>query len=140
MLGTASIPTSSNELFVIWMKFNLRAKCNLDDAVQPYSLRHTMARHMRKSGVSAWETAAQLGHKSREYLTTELYAPFDPDYLSEATIAIDTFFENPLASYSPVIKPYFSVKLPQVTNVEEKSGAGDEIRTHDPHLGVMLYH
>ena len=24
---------------------------------------------------------------------------------------------------------------------EEKSGAGDEIRTHDPHLGkVMLYH
>jgi len=45
---------------------NLRAKCKLDDAVQPYSLRHTMARHMRKSGVSAWETAAQLGHKSRE--------------------------------------------------------------------------
>ena len=54
---------------------NLRAKCKLDDAVQPYSLRHTMARHMRKSGVSAWETAAQLGHKSREYRTTELYTP-----------------------------------------------------------------
>ena len=120
---------------------NLRAKCKLDDAVQPYSLRHTMARHMRKSGVSAWETAAQLGHKSREYRTTELYAPFDPDYLSEATIAIDAFFDSLLASYSPVIKPYFSVRTPQVTDVERKSGAGDEIRTHDPHLGkVMLYH
>ena len=51
---------------------NLRDKCGLDDAVQPYSLRHTMARWLRKSGVSAWETAAQLGHKSREHRTTEI--------------------------------------------------------------------
>ena len=96
---------------------------------------------MRKSGVSAWETAAQLGHKSREHRTTELYAPFDPDYLSAATVAIDSYFDDLLASYSPVIKPYFLVETAQVTDKEGKSGAGDEIRTHDPHLGkVMLYH
>ncbi len=120
---------------------NLRAKCKLDDAVQPYSLRHTMARWMRKSGVSAWETAAQLGHKSREHRTTELYAPFDPDYLSDATEAIDLFFDNLLASYSPAHKPYFLAKSPQVIDNKEEIGAGDEIRTHDPNLGkVVLYH
>jgi len=120
---------------------NLRDKCGLDDDVQPYSLRHTMARWLRKCGVSAWETGAQLGHKSREHRTTELYAPFDPDYLSDATIAIDAFFDSLLASYSPVPKPYFLVKTPQITDNKEENGAGDEIRTHDPHLGkVMLYH
>jgi len=46
---------------------SLRTRCGLDDNVQPYSLRHTMARWLRKQGVSAWDTAAQLGHKSREY-------------------------------------------------------------------------
>ena len=122
---------------------SLRAKCKLDDAVQPYSLRHTMARHMRKSGVSAWETAAQLGHKSREHRTTELYAPFDPDYLSAATVAIDSFFDSLLASYSPVPKPYFLPESPQITDSKEKIGAGEEIRTLDPHLGNpprALYH
>jgi len=91
----------------------------LDDAVLPYSLRHTMARHMRKSGVSAWETTAQLGHKSREHRTTELYAPFDPDYLSAATVAIDSFFDSLLASYSPVPKPYFLPESPQITDSKE---------------------
>ena len=120
---------------------NLRTKCKLDDAVQPYSLRHTMARWMRKNGVSAWETAAQLGHKSREHRTTELYAPFDPDYLSDATEAIDLFFDELLASYSPKLKPHFSVEAAQVTDSKGNNGAGDEIRTHDPNLGkVVLYH
>jgi hypothetical protein len=83
---------------------------------------------MRKSGVSAWETAAQLGHKSREYRTTELYAPFDPDYLLEATISIDTFFESRLASYLPVPKPFFREELPQATENKQTTGAGDALQ------------
>jgi integrase len=43
---------------------NLRVKYKLDVAVQPYSLRHIMARHMRKSG-------AQLG-KQPHYSVTSL--------------------------------------------------------------------
>jgi len=68
-----------------------RAKAELDDQVNPYSLRHTMARHMRRSGVPAWEVSAQLGHKTREASTTEIYAPFDPTYLSKAKAAIDDY-------------------------------------------------
>ena len=68
-----------------------RTKAKLDDQVNPYSLRHTMARHLRRSSVPAWEVSAQLGHKTREASTTEIYAPFDPTYLSKAKNAIDAF-------------------------------------------------
>ena len=70
---------------------NTRLLAGLDAAVQPYSLRHTMARWLRKSGVSAWEVVAQLGHKQREFSTTEMYAPFDPSYLTTSKTAIDAF-------------------------------------------------
>ena len=69
----------------------LRTKLELDDSVQPYGLRHTMARWLRKSSVPAWEVAAQLGHKTPDVSTTEIYAPFDPAYLFKSTAAIDDF-------------------------------------------------
>ena len=69
----------------------LRKTTKMDAAVQPYGLRHTMARWLRKSSVPAWEVAAQLGHKSPDVSTTEIYAPFDPSYLSKSTGAIDAF-------------------------------------------------
>ncbi len=69
-----------------------RRNANLDSQVNPYSLRHTMARWLRKSGVPAWEVSAQLGHKRQELSITEVYAPYDPSYLGEATRAIDAFF------------------------------------------------
>jgi len=57
--------------------------------VNPYSLRHTVARWLRKEGVPAWEVAAQLGHKRLEFSNTEIYAPFDPSYLNQAVAGID---------------------------------------------------
>lgn len=69
----------------------LRTNAGLDDTVNPYSLRHTMARWLRSQSVPAWEVAAQLGHKQRDVSTTEIYAPFDPAYLEHAVRAIDTF-------------------------------------------------
>lgn len=45
----------------------LREAAELDRSVNPYSIRHTVARWMRQHGVGAWEVAAQLGHKSRDY-------------------------------------------------------------------------
>jgi len=90
--------------------------------------------------LSAWETAAQLGHKSREHRTTELYAPFDPDYLSTATVAIDAFFDGLLASYSPVPKPYFLPERPQVTDSKEENGAGDEISIFNlPAINIEVF-
>ena len=52
----------------------LRTDVGLDTQVNPYSLRHTVARWLRKEGVPAWEVAAQLGHKRLEFTTTEIYA------------------------------------------------------------------
>jgi integrase len=72
----------------------VRAKLEMDDQVQPYGIRHTMARWLRKSSVPAWEVAAQLGHRSPDVSTTEIYAPFDPTYLFKSTAAIDDFLQR----------------------------------------------
>lgn len=69
-----------------------RRRAGLDDRVNPYSLRHTMARWLRKEGVPAWEVSAQLGHKRPDLSITEIYAPHDPTYLDNAVRAIDSFF------------------------------------------------
>jgi len=129
---------------------NHRTGCKLDGKVNPYSLRHTMTRHLRASGVAAWEVSAQLGHKRKDLSTTEIYAPFDPSYLSQSVAAIDMFLRELLVS--PEQRPLVSssIRVPHETGRESDPletsdfignfGAGDEIRTHDPNLGkVVLY-
>ncbi|MEM7704808.1 MAG: tyrosine-type recombinase/integrase [Pseudomonadota bacterium] len=69
-----------------------RKNAQLDNQVNPYSLRHTMARWLRKERVSGWEISAQLGHKRQDLSITEIYAPYDPTYLQNAAKAIDSFF------------------------------------------------
>jgi integrase len=71
-----------------------RKRSGLNGNVQTYSFRHTMARWLRKQSVPAWEVAAQLGHKSPTYSTTEIYAPYDPSHLENATKAIDRFLSE----------------------------------------------
>ena len=121
-----------------------RARCGLDDQVNPYSIRHTIARHLRASGVPAWEVGAQLGHKKKENSITEIYAPMDPSYLGQALAAIEAFMEEFLLS--PSERPLITLPLrcPSKNGPEAEAvvniGAGDEIRTHDPNLGkVVLY-
>jgi len=125
-----------------WRKH--RARCNLDDKVNPHSLRHTIARHLRASGVPAWEVSAQLGHKKKERSITEIYAPMDPTYLRQSVEAIEEFLEELLAD--PNLNPLCSspdrcqCKKPDCPQCVDFIGAGDEIRTHDPNLGkVVLY-
>ena len=55
-----------------------------------------MARHLRASGVTAWEVAAQLDHKNKDLSITEIYAPFDPSYLGKSIVAIDDFRDQVL--------------------------------------------
>jgi integrase len=111
----------------IWR--NHRARCGFDDQVNPYSLRHTIARHLRASGVSAWEVSAQLGHKKQELSITEIYAPFDPSYLSNAVEAIDAFLVELLVS--PEQRPLISCPnhvpsgIDNSPQVLENIGAGD---------------
>jgi integrase len=118
----------------------MRVAAGLDADVNPYSIRHTMARWMRQNGVPAWEVAAQLGHKSRDYRTTELYAAFDPAYLENAVRAIDLLFGKLRASFAPVDEPFFRAVRQQRIDMTWQFGAGEGIRTPDPNLGkVVLY-
>jgi integrase len=68
------------------------AGAGLED-VSPYCLRHTMATELRARGVPEWEAMGMLGHKSPAR-TTERYAKFRPDYLSEAARAIEAYFTD----------------------------------------------
>ena len=71
-----------------WRK--LRADAELDETVQPYSIRHTMAREMRRRRVPLEQRQAFLGHLPRgSARTTAIYAPDQPQYLSDAVEAID---------------------------------------------------
>ncbi|MEO1476907.1 MAG: tyrosine-type recombinase/integrase, partial [Pseudomonadota bacterium] len=122
---------------------NHRQTCGFDGQVNPYSLRHTIARHLRASGVPAWEVSAQLGHKRKDLSITEIYAPFDPSYLSNAVSAIDLYLKDVLVSPEerPLIEREKSCPNHVPSGEDENGqgldfiGAGDEIRTHDPNLG-----
>lgn len=72
-----------------WNK--VRTRSGLPGKVTNYSFRHTIARWLRSQSVPMAEVASQLGHKSKGYETTEIYAPFDPAHLEQACSAIDLF-------------------------------------------------
>ena len=123
---------------------NHRSACGFDMRVNPYSIRHTVARHLRASGVPAWEVGAQLGHKKKENSITEIYAPMDPSYLGQSLAAIEEFMADMLID--PSERPLISlpIRCPSENGPNSETvvniGAGDEIRTHDPNLGkVVLY-
>jgi integrase len=70
-----------------WDKAVVAAK--LDKRVTLYSLRHTVARHLRSEGVDAWSVASQLGHKRPGFEMSERYTANDPAYQREATAALE---------------------------------------------------
>jgi len=72
----------------------VRNRVGLSKEVSPYAIRHTMAIELRKRGVPPWEVQGILGHKSGGYRTTEIYAKFDPDYLSKSAAAIDDYMKD----------------------------------------------
>jgi|GEM_PF-2657557 len=49
---------------------------------------------MRKRNVPPWEVAGFLGHQVAEFKTTQRYAKYAPDYLSNAAAAIDDYFQD----------------------------------------------
>ena len=60
---------------------------------RPTRVRHALATELRARGVPEWECAGWLGH-STPYRTTEIYARFRPDYLSQARAAIDAWVKE----------------------------------------------
>jgi site-specific recombinase XerC len=63
-----------NSIKTAWRR--LRANAELDAEVQPYSIRHTMAREMRRRRVPLEQRQTYLGHLPRgSARTTAIYAP-----------------------------------------------------------------
>jgi integrase len=74
---------------------NARKKAGLGRKVNPYSIRHSVARWLRASGVPKWEIEGQLGHRALS--TTDIYAPHAPEYLAQACAAIEKLMQEVLA-------------------------------------------
>ena len=68
-----------------WRK--LRADAGLDPAVTPYSIRHSMARELRRRRVPLDQIGQLMGHVRRG--VTALYAPDEPEQLTDAVTVID---------------------------------------------------
>lgn len=78
-----------------WRK--LRARAYLGADVVPKTIRHTMATELRAANVSEAEIQGVLGHRAFGG-KTEVYAKYRPDYLGEATAAIDRYMARVRAS------------------------------------------
>lgn len=72
----------------------MQGKDGLPDWLVAKSIRHTMAKHARAAGVDDWHVAGQLGHRKPGRSTTEIYAKYDPAYLSEARQFTDQFVKD----------------------------------------------
>jgi integrase len=73
----------------------LRRDAGLDERVTPYSIRHTMARELRRRKVPLEQRQAFLGHLPRGAArTTAIYAPDEPEYLNDAVEAIDAIMSD----------------------------------------------
>ncbi len=79
-----------------------------DISVNPYSVRHSVGRFMRRHGVETEEISLWLGHRAppSNCETTLIYSPYGPNYLSNAKAAVEKFFEE-IASHAatPLLEP-----------------------------------
>jgi len=127
-----------------------RETAKLDEAVVPYTIRHTIATELRARGVPELELAGLLGHSMPNFRTTGRYAKYAPTHLSAARAAIDDLATEIGRVATRPTYPTTSVKnhvrvscvLVSKPTVGKPlfSGAGEGIRTLDPNLGkVVLY-
>lgn len=87
------LPVKSRKQF--WR--TLRVKLGLNPAYVPKTIRHTVASHLRNSGVPGEQISALLGHKDQTDTlerTSERYAHADPLQMRKATQALTTFYKR----------------------------------------------
>jgi integrase len=124
------------------------ARAGLGQGIDRMTLRRTMARELRRRGVQPWDVGGIMGHRSKEHDTTEIYAEYDPNYLSRAVAAIDGFMSDVgRVAARPIVRSYTeerssSVLVPFRESVTSRGsvGAGDGNRTHDIQLGKLSFY
>lgn len=75
----------------------IRRRARLGQDVVAKTIRHTMATELRAEGVPEAEIQGFLGHRAYGG-KTEVYAKYRPDYLGQATAAIDGYMDRVRAS------------------------------------------
>ncbi len=108
-----------------WRK--VRKALAFDNDVVPYSIRHSLTRHLRAAGVDAWQVSAQLGHKQPGMSTTEIYAPFDPNYLSGTSGVLEKYLEE--LTVSPTLNPITCSKHAHIEARREAQAEGKSLKT-----------
>ena len=123
-----------------------RDAAGLDDAVVPYTIRHSIATELRGRGVPELELAGLLGHSMPNFRTTGRYAKYAPNHLSAAKASLDEIAVEIDRVATRSIHPNRNVRVSCVLVSKPMagkplfSGAGEGIRTLDPNLGkVVLY-
>jgi len=111
-----------------------RERAGLPLAFSPHTIRHTVASWCRMQSLESWRVAALGGWREAAANTVEVYAKFDPGYFKPVIDAIDRLLEEVATEAKTSLNP--SHRASNVRGVW-KTGAGDEIRTHDPNLGKV---
>lgn len=100
-----------------------RRAAGLDARVTPYSIRHGIARELRKRKVPKEQISLFLGHLDNgPGSTTDIYAPFEPEYCAEAVAAL----EDVMAEVRNCLKtrslddPYAVISAPEGASSWEK--------------------
>lgn len=76
-----------------WKTMTVRLGLPAEGESGPKLIRRSMAQLLRERGVPAEEVEMQMGHRKIKS-TTELYAPFQPEYLANATKAIEGIIDE----------------------------------------------
>ena len=112
-----------------------RKRAGLPPQLHRHAIRHTVASWCRMNGVDRWLTDAFFGWSGAGM--ADRYAKYDPNYFRPVVEALDR-----LASAIADNAETSLYEVPRASSVRGslENGAGEAIRTPDPHLGkVMLY-
>ena len=74
-----------------WRKLR---RAGLDRTVVPYTIRHTMATYLMREDVRAEHVSMMLGHAITGNKMTNRYIHYQPDYISDAKLAIEGYMQK----------------------------------------------
>lgn len=105
-----------------------REAAGLDERVTPYSMRHGMARELRKRKIATEQIKIFLGHlPSGSDATTSVYAPYEPDFLGDAATAIEDVMNE--------IRSHLKVARIDTTDIDPSELESEKHQSHPRGIG-----